>query len=249
MTGKKTATIDSMMVLTQMGDTTYFVSRRNPPNLNYYLKVLDRVFEITSSKDTTLVYDYSLNEGDSFYYKKGNTTFYVDSVRDVPLLNGKYYRHWYLHHNMWQKANLIWIKDLGEIFYGWDYFLSTVQTNVGGGIVSICTNNEVVYWSSKLIQEPGFPISPDCNYEQIRRNVSVSLPGLTRMKLYPNPARDYLCISGDPSVTYSIYDGLGTMVLEGIGAAEIDISNLPMGIYFICFENKGVVQREGFVKW
>lgn len=63
--------------------------------------------------------------------------------------------------------------------------------------------------------------------------------------LYPNPATDYIRLTNTKSVTYKIYNVVGTMVLNGVTNGEqISVSGLAKGIYL--FEANGRVVR--FIK-
>jgi hypothetical protein len=56
------------------------------------------------------------------------------------------------------------------------------------------------------------------------------------IKLYPNPANDYITLSGLTKTTdYIIYDNIGRIVQTGITSTEenIDVSNLIQGTYVL----------------
>jgi hypothetical protein len=61
----------------------------------------------------------------------------------------------------------------------------------------------------------------------------------TNLQLYPNPAKEYVSISGlEDQENYSIYSILGTKISAGSIAKDqkIDTQNLAPGTYFIKFE-------------
>lgn len=69
---------------------------------------------------------------------------------------------------------------------------------------------------------------------------SIKAPANTSIKLYPNPAHDYIFISGVSGIA-SIYDGTGRQVLRATinGAsqpAKIGIQNLAKGVYFVLID-------------
>lgn len=67
----------------------------------------------------------------------------------------------------------------------------------------------------------------------------------TNVKVFPNPAVDYIQLSGLKSKeNYSIYNFLGTKISEGniYNNKEIDIRNLTGGIYFLKFENGNTIK-------
>ena len=54
-----------------------------------------------------------------------------------------------------------------------------------------------------------------------------------KVELYPNPARDRVVIEGMEAVEVKIYNTSGQMVKCVRGTNEIDVSELPEGMYFI----------------
>jgi hypothetical protein len=70
--------------------------------------------------------------------------------------------------------------------------------------------------------------------------LSIDEKGATGLNLYPNPAQDLFSLHlsevyNSESLTYSILDISGKKVLEGTSPvnAEIDVSSLPNGYYFV----------------
>jgi photosystem II stability/assembly factor-like uncharacterized protein len=74
--------------------------------------------------------------------------------------------------------------------------------------------------------------------------------------IYPNPASQYLCISGDPRVinnknsSLHIYNNYGALLQSEIGVMPhyIDISHLESGVYFLAFECDGKVINQKLIK-
>jgi len=79
-------------------------------------------------------------------------------------------------------------------------------------------------------------------------NVS-NLPVLGEKKFYPNPVQDVLHTSLEKEFEYSIQNIQGQKVLSGNAISEIDVSDLPDGIYFIQIQDKdNLYQAQKFVK-
>jgi hypothetical protein len=73
---------------------------------------------------------------------------------------------------------------------------------------------------------------------------------LLNLTLYPNPSTDYLHLSTDQSVEYSITSVYGTTVTAGtLNANEnLSIQTLEKGQYFIAIKQEGKRQVLSFVK-
>ena len=72
----------------------------------------------------------------------------------------------------------------------------------------------------------------------------------TQFRVYPNPANDYLFISGElNSQIISISGMQGNVVMQGrLNQNQMDISSLPTGIYFVTIQTKSGVEVHKFVK-
>ena len=65
------------------------------------------------------------------------------------------------------------------------------------------------------------------------------------VKIYPNPASDFITISGlKNKENYIVYDVLGTEILKGIiiEEGEIRIKNFSNGLYFLRFDNGNTIK-------
>ncbi|MBC8754717.1 T9SS type A sorting domain-containing protein [Kordia sp. YSTF-M3] len=73
------------------------------------------------------------------------------------------------------------------------------------------------------------------------------------LKLYPNPVKNLLYISGssvDSSTTYAIYSMVGTEIIteKTIANTNVDVSNLKAGVYFLKIAQKGKTYMRKFIK-
>ncbi|MDQ1266876.1 MAG: hypothetical protein QG635_2029 [Bacteroidota bacterium] len=67
----------------------------------------------------------------------------------------------------------------------------------------------------------------------------MDLENNSEMRIIPNPATDFIHISGiESSEIVSIYSIEGIKVLEGTNNERIDVSSLSKGIYIIKVQNK-----------
>lgn len=62
-----------------------------------------------------------------------------------------------------------------------------------------------------------------------------------KLALYPNPATDYIQLSGANNTSYTIYSVVGSAVVKGVTNGEtISVSGLPSGIYIFKAEGKAI---------
>ena len=76
--------------------------------------------------------------------------------------------------------------------------------------------------------------------------------GAKMFRTYPNPVSDIVMIESATSVNrYEIYDVKGAVVRsEAVdsNSFEINVNNLPSGIYFIKIASEGMIQTKRFIK-
>ena len=53
------------------------------------------------------------------------------------------------------------------------------------------------------------------------------------IKVFPNPAKDYLIVSGAGNFNYVITDITGKQRLQGFSGGNINLPSLPSGTYFV----------------
>ena len=66
--------------------------------------------------------------------------------------------------------------------------------------------------------------------------------------VYPNPAKDILNIVTDLDVKASLYDMTGRILKSNIIEKQIDLSNLPSGVYFLNIEHEGQIYNKRIIK-
>ncbi|RCW92820.1 LamG-like jellyroll fold domain-containing protein [Winogradskyella arenosi] len=70
-------------------------------------------------------------------------------------------------------------------------------------------------------------------------------PNTPSISLYPNPASDYVQVSGmTANERFSIYNILGSKMFQGTASNndKIEVSNFPKGVYIIKFENGNTIK-------
>ena len=97
--------------------------------------------------------------------------------------------------------------------------------------------------------DPLLPFNLRSNLELVNPNLSVNNVNLLgqEIHIYPNPASDYLNVSGSKGVeitAVSIYNAVGQRIFVTVEFENIYISNLSAGLYYISINtNKGVVNK------
>jgi len=122
------------------------------------------------------------------------------------------------------------------------FFRSTLfQNNTGITPLQINGSGYTDFWYARLA-------TTDCNGVLL----SIEEENLSKVSIFPNPATDFVEITGDQEFTsYSIYNISGQQVLLGNLSNEqrLDISSLSLGMYFIELQgDSGVSQALKLIK-
>ena len=87
--------------------------------------------------------------------------------------------------------------------------------------------------------ENGWPEGSDISGKFIR---------FTGIVVYPNPTKDILNIVTDLDVKASLYDMTGRMLRSNITEKQVNLSNLPSGVYFLNIEHEGNIYNKRIIK-
>lgn len=66
--------------------------------------------------------------------------------------------------------------------------------------------------------------------------------------VYPNPTNDILNIVSDLDIKVNLYDLSGKILKENVTEKQINLSNLPSGIYFLNIEHEGNIYNKRIIK-
>lgn len=118
---------------------------------------------------------------------------------------------------------------------------------------SVTYNNEGVFAVSlKVTNEQGENMETKSNYITVQTSVtSVDIDRSNSITIYPNPAQDILSLVSNNDlgiIRYRIINTTGISIMEGLTESKINISQLESGLYFILFEDKGIVTSNKFIK-
>lgn len=224
------AIIDTLIITKDSGNRTEFIIGKGfgKTEKQVLFKNGDSIY-IVSENDTLLLYDYSLEAGDTFNYKTGTAEsdrFAIDSSNTLMLEDGKFYRHWYLH-SIGSMANfpLTWIENLGEKYSGWDYTYYKVSHTPA--LESICNNNQSVLWNNVM------QLNKTCNFDSIAKVLNIDKPNKDNLLLYPNPCMSFIQVNLNEEFQYVIYNLYGKVISEGVSDGKIDTENIPSAIYIL----------------
>jgi hypothetical protein len=173
---------------------------------------------------TTLVYDFNLEEGDTFKIDDWNMK--VDSIRYIEW-GGSNRKHWFFNQYGCYPYNcLTWIEGVGH-FGNFNY-------------PSYCINS--LAESLLCFSENGSLVYQDSYYTSCY--VYTAVPSITKsnelINLFPNPATNYFTLNIDNvqllPITFQLYDMQGRLQLTGKTGntqTEINVATLPRGLYVL----------------
>jgi hypothetical protein len=225
--------------------------RQHAPNLALIREENKRIYlrALGLPEDTTedIVCDFNLQAGDTFNDKvkffTGDTSEYtqliVGNIDSVLLKNGQYRKTYQLYGTV---MGINWVEEFGSVnslpfVYnynspGWDSY----------SMRSIFSRDTLVYCN---------PANKSCN-----SGINDKLPKAKPLKIYPNPARNYICIADFDKIDqkeimhYSIYDMSGKCLMKDYLHEDktISVSALPAGSYLLKITGKNKLYESVFQK-
>lgn len=212
--------------------------------------------------DNILLYDYTMNPGDSFHvnipYLELDFYFRLDSI--VPIMYGDSIvrESFYMSHSKVfnHKNQSIWIKGMGSNM-GLSYLpASYYQLGVlYADLLSLCSNSQLVYLNNlfEKSQFNSYCTSEGLNeiMDYFRKNTSTMEINSNKSEilLFPNPAGNEFFIQYPSDytkeTTLQLMDVRGRVVFQSPNQVNsINTENLPSGIYFLQIQNLNKYQHE-----
>lgn len=211
-------------------DYTQNYVREDSINERVYLRYSIDSIQTYIDTSEILLYDFSMNVGDSINYKRQTDSIwcYVDSIVLVST-NAGYRNKYYLHYYdplEYYTMNIEWIEGVGSLIefnypYVTDYFsLNSLNCFFRNGI--------------KIYQSDFSASLGDCNIETSINSYTNQI----EIQLYPNPAQENITIKATQNINQiEVIDYSGRIIrtITDINEPEtiINISGLKQGFYFV----------------
>ena len=206
---------------------------RNDDNQVYYCK-----WNGSSYDDEFLLYDYDLEVGD-FFHDDDDHPMQVTEVTTITDLNGVSRKKITFSFSGLTDVTEFWIEGVGSnrgfMHVGqWE----ADHDSEGEMYHLLCyhVDNDVIYVN---------PEYNDCDLDDIEENTVEN-----SISIYPNPAKDVIKILNDNNLNITnveILDLTGRTVLSTDKSADINISGLPEGQYFVKIYGESTIVRKLFI--
>ena len=168
----------------------------------------------------TLLYDFTAGVGDTLRIGDFAEEMVLDSISMVQIGDVDRRKFWFglEYDNLGRpRAKETWIEGIGS-----DYgLLWTGYFNVFDGwhcLLCFHQNGELI-WENP---EYGF-----CTYTAVEENKD------SEIFIFPNPAKEKVTIEGIEASEVQVYNALGQMVKTVLRTNEIDMADLPQGVYLV----------------
>lgn len=196
----------------------------------------------TNSISEYLLYDFSLNEGNTFNMENPSSPFplhggeYVlDSIRMKPMVNNDMYKHFYFSptaSNLISNYKVVWIEGIG----------SKSLINAPGGQADINNVGQLsCYFKNQNLVYSELDSISSCNFQSLK-TISGKISN-NDLKLFPtNLKNNYRLDNAEKLISIILYDAIARKVNKLIflpdKIIDLDLSNLPSGLYFLTAENQ-----------
>lgn len=200
-----------------------------------------------NGKDSVLYYNYDLNAGDTFFFKRtmGIDTMFVDSVKLIVLNDNKAYKHWYLK-SLYTSNPIVWVRGLGEKNLAWlRYDLQFINTPK---LKAICKNDSLIFWDNSFNGFEPRNVQATCEFDSLLKRNSLTAIDFSSFVVFPNPVSNSIQVNGIERGPYKIYNSIGQLQQSGNFENSIQIENLKTGLYFIEIEQNNFILRGSFLK-
>jgi Secretion system C-terminal sorting domain len=188
-----------------------------------------------------LIYDFSLNDGDSTYLPSSYLWLYVDSIKTETFFE-KERRIFYLTNKEWDNAHPVWIEGVGSLA-GLPYPQYPPEIYwLAKGELTCCYDNDTLVYQSEYGELYG------CSFEYLSIN---EFAIDNEIRIFPNPIDETTVIQiNDKNIAdieVVIYDVLGNIVSQTTTNQRVIPLNtdLQQGIYFvnITFNNYSITKK------
>ena len=206
---------------------------RNDDNQVYYCK-----WNGSSYDDEFLLYDYDLEVGD-FFHDDDDHPMQVTEVTTITDLNGVSRKKITFSFSGLTDVTEFWIEGVGS---------NRGFMHVGQWEADHDSEGEMYHLLCYHVDDDVIYVNPeynDCDLDDIEENTVEN-----SISIYPNPAKDVIKILTDNNLNITnveILDLTGRAVLSTDKSADINISELPEGQYFVKIYGESTIVRKLFI--
>ena len=206
---------------------------RNDDNQVYYCK-----WNGSSYDDEFLLYDYDLEVGD-FFHDDDDHPMQVTEVTTITDLNGVSRKKITFSFSGLTDVTEFWIEGVGS---------NRGFMHVGQWEADHDSEGEMYHLLCYHVDDDVIYVNPeynDCDIDDIEENTVEN-----SISIYPNPAKDVIKILTDNNLNITnveILDLTGRTVLSTDKSADINISELPEGQYFVKIYGESTIVRKLFI--
>ena len=206
---------------------------RNDDNQVYYCK-----WNGSSYDDEFLLYDYDLEVGD-FFHDDDDHPMQVTEVTTITDLNGVSRKKITFSFSGLTDVTEFWIEGVGS---------NRGFMHVGQWEADHDSEGEMYHLLCYHVDDDVIYVNPeynDCDLDDIEENTVEN-----SISIYPNPAKDVIKILTDNNLNITnveILDLTGRTVLSTDKSADINISELPEGQYFVKIYGESTIVRKLFI--
>ena len=206
---------------------------RNDDNQVYYCK-----WNGSSYDDEFLLYDYDLEVGD-FFHDDDDHPMQVTEVTTITDLNGVSRKKITFSFSGLTDVTEFWIEGVGS---------NRGFMHVGQWEADHDSEGEMYHLLCYHVNDDVIYVNPeynDCDIDDVEENTVEN-----NISIYPNPAKDVIKILNDNNLNITnveILDLTGRTVLSTDKSADINISELPEGQYFVKIYGESTIVRKLFI--
>jgi len=169
-----------------------------------------------------LLYDFSFEIGDTVCYGGSNSFIIVEDISDEIMHNGEVRKVFHFSRNGAFIMEDYWIEGIGSN-YG---LLIPFGSGIAGG-----------FYKLLCFRENGNLMFYNEEYQTCYKNsVGVNTYN-NQVDIYPNPATNFINITGDRVSTVKMYNNIGQLILTQHNTNTINVSALQNGIYLLTIES------------
>ncbi|MCL2328414.1 MAG: T9SS type A sorting domain-containing protein [Bacteroidetes bacterium] len=185
----------------------------------------------------TLLYDFSLEQGDTFEYAHSITGYLHIKQSDSVLINNELKKRLIIADGIWTRDTII--ENIGSLqgLLQPPYYM--LYNSRATELLCYTQNNELIYRNSKYTQ---------CYYGT---TTSVEIMESNNCNIFPNPVDNILNISCLNSTTMriEIFDNAGRQVYNQAYNESVDVSSFSKGLYLLkLYDANGQVFEFKFIK-